>query len=448
MAAKVNLMGKYLEDSPNLFLPAIDPDNFVVLTPDSYQTWAEMFAANADKLDYRLRPGDYRKWGVLELLDKAGNSEDRLKTIRYDNPDVDDTLHPVQRGHAARIDAFRFEGLFTKNWLIRGLTVIGPSANPVIARGASNITIDLCLIEYIRPYGIRIRSAQHSIIQRCVIRESINGIQRNHRSDTSGIQVGVIDMEVVGIKILDNEIYNVGDGIQLTDSTTAPNAAVEVLIEGNDIYLEPSRYIDDTNTTWDENAIDIKAGSDSPNSTVIRNNRMWGMRRNAAPTALGEILVMQRYCQNVLVEDNIMGDAPRGMKDDSWPNHADVARPRNIAFRDNQFYDIHDYAALDEGAITRPVTGGISFTGNHFSRSDYLVDNTPPGGYQGGMPTYTDNILVEVGAIQRDNVPPSLVINPADNNTVATAPHDYDTYERKRWTGPEFAIGALALPLP
>jgi hypothetical protein len=441
-------MPEYLKDSPNLFqVPDVDLSSAVILTPDSYDTWTAMFDANAEKLDYLLGHGDYRNWGTLELHDKAGNTALRPKTIRYYNPSVDDTLHPVQRGHFARIDAFRFEGPDTKNWLIRGLTVIGPSDTPVIARGASNITIDLCLIEYTRTYGIRVRSAQHSIIQRCVIHESINGIQRNHRSDTSGIQVGIIDTEVVGIKILDNEIYNVGDGIQITDSRKAPHTAIEVVIEGNDIYLEPSRYIDDTNTTWDENAIDIKAGSDAPNSTIIRNNRMWGMRRNAAPTALGEILVMQRYCRNVLVEDNTMGDAPRGMTDDNWPTGQgiDVNTPRNIVFQNNQFHDIHDYAALDEGAITRPVTAGISFVGNHFSRSDYLADNTPPGGYRGDGPVYTDNILVEVGAIQRDDAPPSLVINPAYNNTVATAPHDYDTYERRRWTGREFAIGALPL---
>lgn len=102
---------------------------------------------------------------------------------------------------------------------------------------------------------------------------------------TVGIQVGNIRADVLGIKILDNEIYNVGDGIQLTDGPEATRP-VEVLIDGNDIYLEPSRYVGQSNTTWDENAIDLKAGSDVPESTVIRGNRMWGFRRNAAPTAI------------------------------------------------------------------------------------------------------------------------------------------------------------------
>ncbi len=85
---------------------------------------------------------------------------------------------------------------------------------------------------------------------------------------------------------------------------------------GNDIYLEPSRYIPDTGTTWDENAIDLKAGSDTPESTVIRKNRMWGFRRNAAAKgkSRGELLVLQAYSRNVVVEDNIMGDAPIGTK--------------------------------------------------------------------------------------------------------------------------------------
>jgi hypothetical protein len=68
-----------------------------------------------------------------------------------------------------------------------------------------------------------------------------------------------------------------------------------VLIEGNDIYLEPSRYIGDSNLSWDENAIDIKVGSDRPESTIVRTNRMWGFRRQKGSGAQGELLVVQKF---------------------------------------------------------------------------------------------------------------------------------------------------------
>jgi hypothetical protein len=442
-------MPDLLKPSPLLVTaPDVDLDNAVILTPTSYTSWPSMFAANAEKRDYLLRPGDYREWGTLDLDNKSGHTVDLPSTIRYYNPGVDDAIHPVRRGQGARIDSFRFEGEQTKNWLIQGLTVTGPSRNPVVSRGASHITIDRCLIEYARRYGLRIRSATHSTIQRCVIRHSVNGLDSVRRGDTSGIQIEVINTDVVGIRILDNEIYNVGDGIQLTDNPQSPLAPVEVVIEGNDIYLEPSRYIGDSNMTWDENAIDIKAGSEKPESTVIRNNRMWGHRRNAASTALGEILVLQRYCRNVIAENNIMGEAVWGMKDLNWievPPGGTVNTPRNIVFRNNQFYEIRDYAVPDKGAVTSPVTADIHFDGNHFARSNFLADQVPQSGYRTPPPTYKNNVLCEIDAIQRDEAT-STLLQPAGNNIIIdSSRYGYDTYERRRWTGPEFTIAARPL---
>ena len=121
----------------------------------------------------------------------------------------------------------------------------------------------------------------------------------------------------------------------------------------------------------------------------------------------------------------------------------DVNRPRNITFRNNQFYAIRDYAAADAGAITKPITAGISFIDNYFARSAFLADKGPPSppGYR-GPPVYTGNTLIDVGDIQRLPTATALPYNTA-LNTVASAPHGYDSYERKRWTGPERARGAI-----
>jgi hypothetical protein len=82
-------------------------------------------------------------------------------------------------------------------------------------------------------------------------------------------------------------------------------------------------------------------------------------------------------------------------------------------------------------------------TSNYFARSDYLADQTPPA-YR-GPPRYEDNTLAEVSAVQRpESQEPPLPYEEGLNHTV-TAPQGYDTYERKRWTGTEFALGAIPL---
>jgi hypothetical protein len=138
-----------------------------------------------------------------------------------------------------------------------------------------------------------------------------------------------------------------------------------------------------------------------------------------------------------------MGDAPWGMKDENWPSGFDANKPRHIVFRNNQFYEIHDYSELDKGAITKPITSEIKFIGNYFSRSDFIADKTPPGGYRGTGPDYTGNTRIEVGHIQRDEPQTPPVPYDETVNAIATAPFGYDTYERKRWTGPELAMGAI-----
>jgi hypothetical protein len=450
-----HLMPVLLTDSPKLVkVAAIDPGAIgagtaVLLEPPLHQSWEEMFAAHGGALDYLLAPGNYEAWGQLRIptsLDPAGG---RRRTIRYFNPGVDDQYHPVQRSRHAWVESLRLEGEHTQNWVVHGLTVFRPEYECTIQNGAGNITIDFCLIEHPRMRGVRVRNVSHCTIQRCVIRNSVN---TSDTGDTTGIQVRQHTApEMVDINIIDNEIYNVGDGIQLTAHGVEPLRPVEVLIEGNDIYLEPSRYLGDSNTTWDENGIDIKVGSDRPESTIVRTNRLWGFRLRKGASH-GELLVVQMFCRNLVVEGNIMGDAPRGMKDEIWPEDSgiDALKPRNVVFRNNQFYEIRDRAEDDVGAITKPITTGIRFERNWFARSDFLADATPPR-YK-GQPVFEHNTRVEVPEpfqrlyINRDGDEVESVDKvpyPEPTNRHLVARMGYDTYERKRWTCRERVIGAI-----
>ena len=411
-----------------------------------------MFQAHSTTLDLLLEPGDYRPWGVLRFDNQPGHEDDRPRTMRYYNPQ-DHAVHPVKRRNAARVDSLQFAKEGTRNWFVQGLTIRNPSANPGVNEHASNLTVDFCLIEDFGEYGFRMRNTDNCTVQRCVIRDS----RQFEVGESTGVQVrGNRADHILGIQILDNEIYNVGDGIQITANDPDPWIPIEVLIEGNDVYLERSRYICDTNTSLDENAIDIKAGSDTPASTVIRNNRMWGMRRNAEPaSAFGELLVLQQYSRKVVIEGNIMGDAPRGMKDEGWPDEAGIPADsaRDILIRDNEFYAIRDYAAADEGAVTKPITGGFEFLDNHVARSSFLAD-VGPLAYGQPDPKYLGNVLADVDGVQRqpDPAPPSpgpaaLPFDPALNPSVPPI-FGYETYERRRWTGREFALGAIPRPIP
>jgi hypothetical protein len=438
---------RFLSPSPKLVVPPVAEQRPVKLHDESYDSWSEMFDKEGSRLDYLLAPGDYRGWGPLELVGRAGNTARRPATIRFHDPDADHAVHPVHRPTQARVDALNFKGAGTRNWLVQGLTFSEPpeAGTPTIRMwdGVRRITVDACLIERARLRGVWIKHARHCTIQRCVIRETLNGAAEIGRGDQQGIYVGNVDAEIRGIRILDNEIYDNGDGIQVKHYKHDPDRTVEVRIEGNDIYLTPALYLDGGATTWAENAIDLKAGSSRPRSTRIDNNRLWGFRRNAVPTARGELLVIQWSSRNVVVTRNIFSDAPRAMKDEVWKTafEPDENRRRDIVFTGNQFHGIRDFDAEDLGFILKPITAGLSFTENHFARSDFLADKTPTN-YR-VAPTFMSNTLIDIGEIQRPRDPGgSRFPYKPGLNVSGAAPHGYELYQRQRWTGPTWQRGA------
>ncbi len=300
-------------------VPAVDLSNAVVLTPASYASMTAMFAANATKAQYLFGPGDYTSWGPMLLTSKAGGSVGAPKVVRYYNPGVDDDKHPVDRSNEALIDGIQPSGTATTYWAFQGLTWRHPSVVTMVYGGAHDIVFDRCLAELCVIYSLRIRETTACTVQNCVLRNMGNttGTPPTGVGDSTGIQVGSIDASVTGVRILDNQIYNCGDCIQSTDGPSMWKP-VEMFIEGNDLYHDSTYYIGTTNTEWLENGIDMKAGSDNPRGIEICNNRIWGMRHNAGPTAIGEAIVVQRFCRNVYIHDNFIMDAPVGVRDNDW----------------------------------------------------------------------------------------------------------------------------------
>lgn len=427
-------------------LPPVDLSNSVIVTPSSYATWGACFTANPGK-DILVGPGNYHSWGRLARTDKPGGTLALPQVVRYYNPGVDDDVHPAQRSNHALVNACLFAKSLTANWYVYGLTFRATDEDTYVQEGASNITFDYCLWENngTRGYNIRLRACTDVTVQRSVIRNTLQTLD----VDSTGVYVNGIEGHTTRYKILDSEIYNVGDCIQISNAATGapPTWQVDGLIEGNDLYVDPSLYDGTTNTTNLENAIDIKTGSTAANSTHIVGNRMWGFRRNSGVvSSFGEAIVVQHWSQNVLIENNIIGDCPYGLKVESWPaGYATPNQARNVTVSNNQFYGIRDYATADSGAVMRNHFD-VTFNDNFVSNCDAL--EVVLAAYKAGGPTYARNVLRQVAAIQNpDSITATKYV--ASSNTTAGIPdYGYATYERQRWTGVLTADGALPADAP
>ncbi len=413
-------------------LPPVDRAHSVELTPESYRSWDEMLAANPTAVDYLLRPGDYTGWGRLDVRGRAGTAE-RPIVVRYYNPGVDDQLHPSKRRGEARVDGILVHDPDAMYWTFHGLTA---RAAALWSTDADHTTWDWCLVEKSdRVVSIRV-SASHVTVQRCVMRDSVHPFAR----DAVAVQVRPVEgRPVTDVKILDNEMYNYSDGVQLTKNAREPETEMDALIEGNDIYTTPDQYLPG-GTANVENAIDIKGGNDSI-PTIIRGNRMWGFRRNGK-TAIGDIIVLHQYARNIVIEDNVIADAPSGIREAHWPKGVEMSRPRNIVVRRNRFYDIHKMNGEDTGAAVHP-TSNTRYTENVFVGCDYAVDAPPPAGYRAAGPTFEKNVRVRTEAKA-----PGARFAPFDEERNLVLRNDKswraEQYRRRRWTGAAAPAAATA----
>lgn len=427
-----------ITDSPNLEpVPAIG--DAVVLTPSSFASWSAMFAAHPSKDDYLLTPGDYAGWGTLHINDRSGTAQ-RPRTFRYHNPtDNDEGTHPCKRANEALVGGIRLARVSTSSdyWLFHGLTRRGTSAEAWVAFDADHVTWDFCLIEDsdLNP-GIR-SLCSYVTVQRCVIRNSSAAFGE----DRLGFQAEPFNKVATGIKCLDNEIYNYGDSFGVPNDVDEPLLAIDFLVEGNDFYQDGSKYFDGGRQSDSENAIDVKAGSDTVQS-VIRGNRMWGFRRNGFSSP-GDVLTLHQYYRNLLVEDNIMGEGPIGVRSVFWPNtYEDQFQPRRLVVRNNQIYGVRRYHPDDVGTAALWSEMDMDARDNTIARCDYVIQKAPVVGYRAGGPTFSGNTRIATKGTQE---PGSAHPNPYDDadNIVGKTPPSYFAYQRKRWTGPEWVEGAL-----
>lgn len=353
------------------------PADAVFLHPGSFSDWSAVFAAHPDTLDYLLAPGDYRGWGPLLIRSRHGTAT-RKRTIRYYD-DGAAPVHPVHRKKEALVDAIVISN--ASYWLIHGLTVREPSTASQIAQRASHITLDSLLIEKARQYGLRIRSASDICVQSSVVRRA----PKIPHKDSVGIQIKPSGTPSSRITIVANEIYDVGDSIQITADGRDPWIAVEsTFIANNDLYTT-QEYARCT-----ENGIDIKAGSDEELTRII-DNRIWGFVGTdpacANSGSRGDAVVIHRAGRNIEIARNTIGESENGVREKHWPAGWRQQHSRRVTIRANVLYQLR--TAFDLAHDTLVVA-------NTLIRSGFLCDLGNDSGYRLGGPIFRRNLLVDV----------------------------------------------------
>jgi hypothetical protein len=284
-------------------------------------------------------PGDYR--GAGEILLTASGGSGARRYLRFHAPDP--VPHAEHQASRAIFESIRIQGSW---WVVQGVTVQprDPATSWLLAlHGGDHNVIDGNLIDASRQSNV---SSQSGVLVASWQRDpaTYNSIQANvvrsgNRSrlpvDYAGINVSVSFTAGANNdfnKIVDNEVFDWGDGIALTassDDCAYPGRPRGTLIDGNDVYLTAAKRADCATGAADpagdcscaENGIDVKPdpGSDPRYWTRITNNRLWGFRPTAARScggsgANGQAITAGNLCAgHVFVAGNVIQDAAVGI---------------------------------------------------------------------------------------------------------------------------------------
>lgn len=390
---------KYLRDMSVLDFPTNQPPHkrkdVLVVTPDmAYDSWRGLLFKNKNIRYFLITPGDYRKWG--DLRPQFSGTAKQPYIFRYYDPKAAqpyDTAHPAKRkiqGKEAVLERFQFNGV--SHWVMRGLTFRGQATEKdgkyggmysCLLGGSNHNIIDYCLVEQV-VWGnaIRINNGSHNSVQRCVIRDKIEGF--------TGDNVGVTIDATVGEKARDNrvvdcEIYNVTDAVQLVYQVRmGRNAPITgevpgTIIDNNDMYITKKLYThkDGQELACAENGIDVKVGTASfvdKDKIRLINNRIWGYRTTdptCSGSSNGSAIEIHRNASNILVENNIIFDVPRGVgvagKSTQFPEE-DVS---HITVRNNILYNINSTA--DNSGFAFVAYSDAQFIENTVKKAKYYL---------------------------------------------------------------------------
>jgi len=445
----------------------------VTIDPDTALGTLKTLLNDPGKRVFCVEPGDYRAAGEL-FLTASGTAQSR-RFLRF--AAHDGLRNAVQRPERAIFESLRLLGSW---WVIQGLTIQprdGMTAWFVTIYGGDHNVIDGNLIDGIEHVpqltsqnavvvaGYNGDPATWNTLQANVIR---NGNQNRRPGDYEGILIawGNTATETNDFnEILDNEIYDWGDGVSVgghTSDCSEPAIQSGTVIDGNDVYITGAKRIDCSTGASDpagecacaEEGISVKsrAGADAALWTRITRNRVWGLRPTSASAncggtgANGQAISAGSICpQHVLVSSNVVLDSTQGVTaaGSSWiiagnlVHDIRIAGPLGIAstlailpsaaatdiqIEFNTVVDV-DRAYDDQSANTDTRCNAVI--------NDHHTDNMITGGIRGPNHSTAYNFLYAA---------PAGEFLGSTNESFSTAAESGNTeycFWRKRWTSPE-----------
>jgi hypothetical protein len=387
-----------------------------------------------------VEPGDYRAFGHLELM--ASGTEDARRWLRLNVP------HPAPPA-AHQTERAIFHGLLMNTaswWVIEGIT-IQPTGYQNLAYliaifGGSHNVLERNLVDAslqpnrMRQSGVILRAtgggapSTWNFVQGNVIR---GGNASRLFVDYTGVNIpseAIAGANNDSNRVLDNEIYDWGDGIQVEAASTCDDPAVPrgTIIDGNDIYITADKRVRCSDGAPDpfgecscsENGIDIKSqgGPDPAHWTQITYNRLWGFRPTLRDVpscggsgSRGQAITAGNACAaRVFVAGNAITDSTVGVMSEGgeWrvvgnllseirtadAEHGNQGRAiyplsgasshvqfNTVVAVDNAYQDTAEYVTAQCNAVVhdRGVLGASGPRGlGHVARHNFLYESSSP----------------------------------------------------------------------
>jgi hypothetical protein len=439
--------------------PDPGPCDVVVDDANAATTLAEL--NDPDKRVFCVEPGDYRSAGLLRLTASGTEASPRFLRFHAD----DGVANALERPERAVFHALKILGSW---WVIQGLTIQPRDPDEsswfVAIQGGDRNLIEGNLVDGSEhdnqgaETGIIVTAALANPASYNVIQDNVvsNGNRNRLAVDYMGIRISAGDEPGADNdynRVLDNEVYDWGDGIGLAGHVpdcNFPGVPHGTVIDGNDVYITGNKRIDcatgapdpDGDCACAENGIDIKPdpGPDPALWTRVTNNRLWGFRPTREPSICGgsgsngQAITAGNSCpRHVLAAGNIVLDAKTGIKPGSeW------------IVAGNLFHDVEG-AIRPQGSASgleiefNTITGVDNayddVSSDTDTRCNVVVDNLALAGDAGPRGT---NQVTEYNFLYHS--PPANFEGPTNEMfTMAKASRNAPfCFLRKRWTTPEW----------
>lgn len=446
----------------------------VIVTPaNAYTTLAQV--NDPSKRVFCVEPGNYRPYGLIQL--RRSGTEDQRRYLRFHANDG--ARNAVERSQRAIFEWIHVQASW---WVIQGLTIqpkdSGTTWLLAVINGDHNV-LDGNLVDAI---DHRPASVQHGIVIDGYGGDpaTYNTVQRN--LVRNGNQ-GRLDIDYLGIhvrpgfepgtdndynRIVDNEVSDWGDAITVAGhdpNCGEPGRQHGTIIDGNDVYVTPAKYVDCATAAPDpngecacaENGIGVKSdGGPAPeNWTLVTNNRAWGFRPTPSVPcggsgSNGQAIEAGSQCPgHVLVADNVVSDSNIGITSagDRWIIAGNLLHDirATSAWRYGSAAIVMTSMADDVDVLFNTIvdvdTAYDDPSANTSTRCNVVIDNL---GWMGiGQPRGPNhsterNFLYESSTVNWDGATNEVFADARDSNSETYC------YWRKRWSGPEQVCVPLA----